>query len=630
MADGEENVDSMETDSASEGKGESPPKRPDNLCCYSQKECDLEKLKGFDFCHKHILEDKASPFKPCDFVSKTNGKKCANPAPKLADGQKTYCLLHTRDSELRKVLEAKTKKKKRKLSGQQDEQPKAPTSKPGPGRPAGVRNYTKRPKVLDLGEYRRDDVLRVESSWHGDYESDSESIDNEMDDPLRHAGVWTAEEVTKVCRDKLLRLRSLYMSQFERLKHVYKNKRRKYLLATGANEEGVTVGGRNGTKPNESLSAMHIASRCYNKRYRNDALLQKQSKEKRLGTTSRNQILPHQRCGHYTDGNRCTSKIVPFAKYCLKHICHDTNQQLFLPCSQMIGAEQSCGAAVPNVSNHERCILHLPHTSDLSVVDLEQELQQAQERQIIKDKEIEGRRKAALEIAKSEALAAERGKKPEDSKTLGTSSTPTTPQTNVPESQQKETPPTMPNFPCKLSGSPVTNLQIKIQPEKQPEIVCKNLVSSIAPMTTQHDSKVGNSVTPSTTSTTSTAGVSLTTSGPSDVNTSSIPSKTHDKPTNKVAPQQPLKSSISMKSMDTGPVTDPNPPLPSANKASGSLKSSLIASSNTKQTPMLVDSSVSSKEPAISEVSKSSVHSENINKNINISDGGSIGNPSKP
>jgi hypothetical protein len=34
-------------------------------------------------------------------------------------------------------------------------------------------------------EYRRDDVLRVDSSWHGDYESDSESLDNDMDDPLR-------------------------------------------------------------------------------------------------------------------------------------------------------------------------------------------------------------------------------------------------------------------------------------------------------------------------------------------------------------------------------------------------------------------------------------------------------------
>lgn len=43
-----------------------------------------------------------------------------------------------------------------------------------------------------------------------------------------------------MCRDKLLRLRSLYMSQFERLKHVYKNKRRKYLLATAANEEDLT------------------------------------------------------------------------------------------------------------------------------------------------------------------------------------------------------------------------------------------------------------------------------------------------------------------------------------------------------------------------------------------------------
>jgi hypothetical protein len=41
-------------------------------------------------------------------------------------------------------------------------------------------------RIYYLGaEYRRDDVLRVESSWHGDYESDSESLDNDVDDPLR-------------------------------------------------------------------------------------------------------------------------------------------------------------------------------------------------------------------------------------------------------------------------------------------------------------------------------------------------------------------------------------------------------------------------------------------------------------
>ena len=63
----------------------------------------------------------------------------------------SYCLIHTRDSELRKALEAKTKKKKRKLSGQQDEQPKPSVTQKGPGRPPGVRNYTKRPKVIDPG-----------------------------------------------------------------------------------------------------------------------------------------------------------------------------------------------------------------------------------------------------------------------------------------------------------------------------------------------------------------------------------------------------------------------------------------------------------------------------------------------
>lgn len=66
-------------------KTEAKPDRASNLCCYSQRVCHLEKLKGFDFCHKHILEDKASPFKPCDFVAKSNGRRCPNPAPKLPD-----------------------------------------------------------------------------------------------------------------------------------------------------------------------------------------------------------------------------------------------------------------------------------------------------------------------------------------------------------------------------------------------------------------------------------------------------------------------------------------------------------------------------------------------------------------
>lgn len=73
-------------------------------------------------------------------------------------------------------------------------------------------------------------------------------------------------------------------------------------------------------KPSGSLTALHIASRGYNRRYRTDALLQKRSKEKRYGVSTRNQILPQFRCSHYTDGNRCTSRIIPFAVYCLRRI----------------------------------------------------------------------------------------------------------------------------------------------------------------------------------------------------------------------------------------------------------------------------------------------------------------------
>ena len=46
---------------------------------------------------------------------------------------------------------------------------------------------------------------------------------------FRHAGVYTAEEVALIMKDKLIRLQSLYIDQFKRLQHVLREKRRKYL-----------------------------------------------------------------------------------------------------------------------------------------------------------------------------------------------------------------------------------------------------------------------------------------------------------------------------------------------------------------------------------------------------------------
>lgn len=46
---------------------------------------------------------------------------------------------------------------------------------------------------------------------------------------FRHAGVYTAEEVALIAREKLIRLQSLYIDQFKRLQHLLKEKKRRYL-----------------------------------------------------------------------------------------------------------------------------------------------------------------------------------------------------------------------------------------------------------------------------------------------------------------------------------------------------------------------------------------------------------------
>ncbi len=67
----------------------------------------------------------------------------------------------------------------------------------------------------DVGPGR--EVTVVGDTWVGDGDSDCESVDSEVEDSLQHAGVYTAEEVVRTLRDKLIRLQKLYIDQFQRL-----------------------------------------------------------------------------------------------------------------------------------------------------------------------------------------------------------------------------------------------------------------------------------------------------------------------------------------------------------------------------------------------------------------------------
>lgn len=54
---------------------------------------------------------------------------------------------------------------------------------------------------------------------------------------LRHAGVYTPEEVVMLTRDKLIKLQALYVDQFKRLHHQLKEARRRYLHGSKKEKE---------------------------------------------------------------------------------------------------------------------------------------------------------------------------------------------------------------------------------------------------------------------------------------------------------------------------------------------------------------------------------------------------------
>lgn len=123
-------------------------------------------------------------------------------------------------------------------------------------------------KILDYASDSSSDVETptVSNTWRGQDldNSDNESIDSQSEDLLkwvfrwsmfrfscqspesnnsifnfcfRHAEIYTTEQVTKITKEKLMRLRSLYIDQMYRLKHILREKRRNYLHSLRAERE---------------------------------------------------------------------------------------------------------------------------------------------------------------------------------------------------------------------------------------------------------------------------------------------------------------------------------------------------------------------------------------------------------
>ncbi|XP_064595348.1 KAT8 regulatory NSL complex subunit 2-like isoform X2 [Liolophura sinensis] len=333
------------------------------FCNYSHRACMQHRLDGFDYCLKHILEDKTSPYKQCSYISTKTNRRCGNAAPR-ADRREGYCFEHSRKSCL---LRQQTSRKRR--PNETAESLLAELNHYSPAKEghsdvniAKLLGESLASRILDYGSSSEDsdsELPLVEQAWRGDGESDAESIDSEQEDPLKHAGIYTAEEVTLIMKDKLIRLQSLYIEQFKRLQHILKEKRRKFLHTTKLDKDSHAPNFPKGDLETQSKLAKLAALKRYHQRHGKEALLQRQSKERRVAVSEGQSYRPTPvpMCTHTSGGTRCQAPALPLTKFCAHHVMDDPHQVLFQSCGF---AQGECGRPVTVFRSPQLCNVHLP------------------------------------------------------------------------------------------------------------------------------------------------------------------------------------------------------------------------------------------------------------------------------
>ncbi|XP_072265619.1 KAT8 regulatory NSL complex subunit 2 isoform X2 [Pyxicephalus adspersus] len=336
-------------------------------CAYTQRPCSQPRIDGYEFCIKHILEDRNAPYKQCSYVSSKNGRRCtaAAPKPDKKDGM-SFCAEHAQRNAL--ALQTQMKKSNTGTSSESLLYQLSSYARGELGTQNQESSRNESSRILDEDSCSDSDheAVTVDQTWMGDLDSEADSLDSDQEDPLKHAGVYTAEEVTLIMREKLIRLQSLYIDQFKRLQHLLKEKKRNYLHGVKGEHERLgssLLTGPEGlaSKERDNLKKLK-ALRRYRKRYGVEALLHRQLKERRMLATEGVSQQAHttrssQRCLAFVEDVRCSNPSLPMTRHCLSHICQDSNQVLFKMCA---GSEEvPCNKSLPvSLSEEPCCPLH--------------------------------------------------------------------------------------------------------------------------------------------------------------------------------------------------------------------------------------------------------------------------------
>jgi KAT8 regulatory NSL complex subunit 2 len=220
------------------------------------------------------------------------------------------------------------------------------------------------PSDDDEGESDSDTPLTLSNTFmHEVDDSDNESIDSEDEDNLlKRAGIFQIEEVVRIKKEKLQRLQSLYMDQFQRLQKALKDKRRVYLQGVKKEKEiysNIFDQYRDSPKERHLYEKFKAMNHYHQRKHGTEAILYRKFLEKRQLTESLVPVMQQKnqpKC-IFSDGVKCLERPLPQNKYCRKHILEDKKQILFKSC----GIEKSgivCQDPIASVFEESACVLH--------------------------------------------------------------------------------------------------------------------------------------------------------------------------------------------------------------------------------------------------------------------------------
>lgn len=340
------------------------------------------------------MNDKTAPYRQCTFVHTITGRRCTRAAHKVDRRASPLCQLHRAlKNSAPSVPPIQIEQDKSLLNdlAHHGSKLRVPSSNtfwlPKPdGSAVPSEKLTKAVAKFNL-ERQNDDSQPIElpimediAARHNNADSDTESVDNNLD-LFQHASVFTEEELTRTLRDKMIKLRRLYIEQYGHIQYILKEKRLKFIQAQRIEDEvyGDAYSFRN-NRDNPDYAKLRPMLR-YHKTFGPESLLQEQAKRRRASrpptvgphqhpnntedqksqipggavtTTGPNQVGENV-CVFSKTPQGCDKPRLPLSPYCRQHILYDTKQVLFRPCA---GGMPPCLAPVISFVKKNKCWLH--------------------------------------------------------------------------------------------------------------------------------------------------------------------------------------------------------------------------------------------------------------------------------